>query len=140
MRLGTSDGGDGTHARPTRRLGGRVTVVALGVVVAATLTACSSTTPNGASSAPKVVATKSDAITIRNFAFRPATLTVAPGATVTVTNKDSVTHTLTSDSGAFNSGNIPAGSTVHFTAPSKSGSYPYRCNIHQFMTAVLHVS
>ena len=38
------------------------------------------------------------------FAFSPATLTVKVGTTVTWTNKDSVPHTITSDSGAFSSG------------------------------------
>src|SRR5437764_12123039 len=40
-------------------------------------------------------------VTIQNFAFSPQTLTVAPGTTVIWTNKDSVNHTVTSDSGAW---------------------------------------
>jgi len=36
--------------------------------------------------------------------------TVAPGATVTVTNKDSVTHTLTATKGQFDTGDIRAAS------------------------------
>jgi plastocyanin len=117
-----------------------VTVAFLGVLAAVTLAACSSPGGHGASTTPTVTPARADTITIRNFAFNPAALVVDPGATVTVTNKDSVTHTLTSDSGAFNSGDIPAGATVHFTAPTTPGNYAYRCNIHQFMTAVLHVS
>jgi plastocyanin len=140
MRLGTFDRGDGNDTRPASRHVGWVTVFVLGVAAAATLAACSSSAGSKATKTPTATSTRADAITIRNFAFSPTVLTVGPGVTVTVTNKDSVTHTLTSDSGTFNSGDIPAGSTARFTAPTKPGNYPYRCNIHQFMTAVLHVS
>lgn len=79
-------------------------------------------------------------VIIKNFAFDPATLRVAPGVTVTVHNEDGVTHTLSSVSGAFNSGDIGPGATAHFTAPTKAGRYPYRCDIHQFMTGALVVT
>jgi plastocyanin len=79
-------------------------------------------------------------ITIQNFAFGPSTVRVAPGTQVTVENKDGVTHTVTSDTGAFNTGDIAAGQTVHLEAPGKAGSYPYRCTIHQFMTGTLIVT
>ena len=80
------------------------------------------------------------AITIKNFAFSPSSTTVAPGTVVTVTNDDSVTHTLTSKAGAFDTGDIQAGQSKTFTAPSKAGSYPYICTIHQYMTGTLTVS
>jgi plastocyanin len=79
-------------------------------------------------------------ITIKNFAFSPATITVAPGASVTVTNMDSVAHTVTSQTGAFNTGDIQAGQSKTFTAPNKPGTYPYICTIHQFMSGSLIVS
>jgi plastocyanin len=59
---------------------------------------------------------------------------------VTVTNKDSVTHTLTGSSGGFNTGDIPPGRSKTFTAPTRAGTYPYLCNIHQYMTGTLTVS
>ncbi|HEV3265834.1 MAG TPA: cupredoxin domain-containing protein [Acidimicrobiales bacterium] len=80
------------------------------------------------------------AITIKNFAFSPSSLTVAPGASVTVTNDDSVAHTLTSKSGGFDTGDIQAGQSKTFTAPNRAGSYPYICTIHQYMTGTLTVS
>ncbi|MHB8438206.1 MAG: cupredoxin domain-containing protein [Acidimicrobiales bacterium] len=83
---------------------------------------------------------RSAVITIQNFAFGPSTLRVAPGTQVTVENKDGVTHTLTSDAGMFDTGDISANGTAHFQAPAKAGSYPYRCNIHQFMTGTLVVT
>jgi plastocyanin len=81
-----------------------------------------------------------DAITIQNVAFSPARLTVTPGATVTVTNKDQVTHTLTAAKGSFDTGDIAAGQSKSFTAPNNPGTYPYICSIHQYMSGTLVVS
>jgi plastocyanin len=72
-------------------------------------------------------------ITISNFMFQPMSLTVAPGATVRVTNKDSATHTLTATGGQFNTGDINQNQTKTFKVPMKPGTYHYICNIHQYM-------
>ena len=82
----------------------------------------------------------SSTIVIKNFSFSPDSISVKPGVTITVENEDGVAHTLTSDSGAFSTGTLNGGSTTHFTAPTKPGSYPYRCTIHQFMTGTLVVT
>jgi plastocyanin len=75
------------------------------------------------------------------FAFHPGTLTVSPGATVKVRNADSTTHTLTDKANPklFNTGDIDPGQTKTFRAPSKAGSYPFFCQIHQYMTGTLVV-
>jgi plastocyanin len=78
-------------------------------------------------------------ITIQNFSFSPSKITVTPGEKVTVTNKDSVAHTVTANDKKFNTGDISPGKTVTFTAPSSPGSYPYICTIHQYMTGMLTV-
>jgi plastocyanin len=78
-------------------------------------------------------------IKIKNFMFNPMSIKVTPGAHIEVTNKDSTTHTLTSSSGVFNTGNIKPGHTKSFTAPSKPGTYHYICNIHQYMTGTIIV-
>ena len=62
-----------------------------------------------------------------------------PGATVRVTNNDSVTHTLTATGGQFNTGDIGADQTKTFTAPTKPGTYHYICNIHQYMMGTIVV-
>lgn len=81
------------------------------------------------------------AITIKNFMFSPMTLTVKPGATISVTNKDSVTHTLTAQgSGSFNTGDITPDETKTVTAPMKPGTYHYICEIHQYMMGTIKVS
>lgn len=68
--------------------------------------------------------------------------TVSPGATITIHNEDSLTHTFTAvnPAGAFNAGDIPAGATVHLKAPTKPGTYNYDCTIHPFMLGTLVVS
>jgi plastocyanin len=78
-------------------------------------------------------------ITISNFMFQPMSLTVSPGTTIKVTNKDSVTHTLTATNGEFNTGNISQNTTKTFKAPSKSGTYHYICTIHQYMMGTIIV-
>ncbi|WP_081982913.1 cupredoxin domain-containing protein [Streptacidiphilus albus] len=85
-------------------------------------------------------ASAQDEIVIDNFAYSPVSLTVNPGQVVTVANHDSTTHTLTATTGnAFNTGDIAPGATATFTAPTKPGSYPYICSIHQFMHGTLIV-
>lgn len=79
-------------------------------------------------------------VSIKDFKFRPADLTVAPGAKITVTNNDTTTHTMTATKGkAFDTGDIAPGKSATFTAPSKAGGYPYDCTIHPFMTGTLTV-
>lgn len=101
------------------------------------LAACGS--GSGRSSGQVAAAVTGTTITIKNFSFSPSTLTVAPGATVTVHNEDPATHTVTADSNAFNTGDIGSGRTVTFKAPTAPGTYPYICMIHQFMQATLVV-
>ena len=73
------------------------------------------------------------AVEIADFAFAPATLTIAVGDTVTWTNADPVVHTATSTSGAFDSGDLATGEsyTLTFTAP---GTHDYLCTPHPTMT------
>ena len=115
------------HVRAGRRAAAAVALAAAGVLAAA----CSSA-PAATPAGPT--------ITISNFAFRPATLTVHPGAHVRVANTDTVAHTLTARSGAFDTGLIQPGQSVTIIAPSADGTYPYYCSVHQYMSGVLVVS
>jgi plastocyanin len=102
------------------------------------LAACGSSTPTKSGS-PTSSGTSGTSITISNFMFSPMSLTVSPGATIKVTNKDSATHTLTANAGQFNTGDITQNQTKTFKAPSKAGTYDYICNIHQYMMGTIIV-
>jgi plastocyanin len=79
-----------------------------------------------------------NSVTVMNFAFSPATLTVMTGTKVTWTNHDTVTHTVTADQGAFNSGPLSPGNSFSFTF-NKAGTYSYHYNIHHSMMATVIV-
>jgi plastocyanin len=64
----------------------------------------------------------------------PSTLTVSVGTTVTWTNKDSASHTVTSNDNLFNSGTLANGATFQHTFNQK-GTFEYHCSIHTSMTA-----
>ncbi|WP_427131978.1 cupredoxin domain-containing protein [Pseudarthrobacter sp. S9] len=79
------------------------------------------------------------AIAIKDFAYGTP-LTVAPGATVTVTNMDTAGHTVTADEGsAFDADVKGSGGTATFTAPTKPGTYAYHCTYHPSMHGTLTV-
>jgi amicyanin len=81
-------------------------------------------------SAPMRAATTHE-VEIVDFAFSPATLTIAVGDVVTWTNADAVAHTATG--AGFDSGLLDHGESysVTFTA---AGTYDYLCTPHPTMT------
>jgi amicyanin len=79
------------------------------------------------------------AVSISDFKFNPATLTVPVGTTVTWTNKDEEPHTIAAKDGSFHSPGIDTNGTYSFTF-STAGSYDYICSIHPFMTGTVVVT
>ncbi|HEX3457581.1 MAG TPA: cupredoxin family copper-binding protein [Candidatus Baltobacteraceae bacterium] len=77
-------------------------------------------------------------VEISNDAFHPAQLTIAAGQTVTFTNRDDDAHTVTSNTGAFDSKGIDTGQIWRYTF-TKPGSYAYFCALHPFMKATIVV-
>lgn len=71
---------------------------------------------------------------IQGMAFNPSTITVTAGATVTWTNKDGFAHTVTSNTGIFDSGSLSTNGTFSHLF-STAGTFPYKCTIHPTMTA-----
>lgn len=71
---------------------------------------------------------------MQGYAFNPSSITVTAGTTITWTNKDPVSHTVTSDNSLFNSGSIGPNGTFSYTF-STAGTYPYHCSIHTYMIA-----
>ncbi|MBI5871078.1 MAG: cupredoxin family copper-binding protein [Actinobacteria bacterium] len=89
----------------------------------------STSSNNGAIS---TAAEKSSVISISGSRFDPAELTVDVGTTVTWSNNDSTTHTVTAPSGAFNSGDLKPGQNFGYTF-NEAGTYEYGCTIHPSM-------
>jgi plastocyanin len=87
--------------------------------------------------APAAVA--GDAVTIDNFAFAPATLTVKAGATVTWTNRDEEPHTVAATDGSFHSPGMGTGATFSHTFPT-AGKFDYVCSIHPSMHGTVVVT
>ncbi len=79
-------------------------------------------------------------VSISNFAFVPATITVKVGTRVTWTNRQAgLQHTVTADDGSFDSGYLSTGSSFSHVF-TKAGTYAYHCAIHPFMTGTVIVT
>ena len=102
-------------------------VLALGLLLAA----CGGKPKSSASSG-------SADITMKDLSFKVAG-PVASGATVTIKNNDTVTHTVTADDGTSFNLTVNAGATATFKAPTTAGIYKFHCNIHSSMHGVLTV-
>jgi plastocyanin len=76
---------------------------------------------------------------IQGMAFNPVTITVSAGTTITWTNKDGVSHTVTSDTALFDSGTIASNGTYSHTF-STAGTFAYHCSIHTDMMATVVVN
>jgi plastocyanin len=77
-------------------------------------------------------------VSITDYTFAPATITVHPGDTVTWSNGDSVPHTATARNGGFDTGTIDPGASASVTF-QKPGHYAYRCAIHPDMVGEVDV-
>ena len=81
----------------------------------------------------------SNTVNINQMKFTPNSITVTAGTTVTWTNTDNMTHTVTSTTGVFNSGNLPSGNNFSFKFTT-AGTFPYKCTIHPSMTGTVIVN
>lgn len=77
-------------------------------------------------------------VTIENFAFNPATLTVPVGTTVTWINRDDEPHTVTSSENMFTSPGLDSDETFSYEF-SIPGTYAYHCKLHPHMTGTIIV-
>jgi plastocyanin len=106
------------------------------------LVSCSKSSDMAPASSPagNTSGNKTNSVSIVSMAFSPTTLTVAVGTTVTWTNNDSAAHTVTSDTGLFDSGNLSAagsgssGGSFSFTF-NNAGTFNYHCTYHSMMVA-----
>jgi plastocyanin len=124
--------------RPTRLLAGAALLLA---IAASLLVGCGSDSGAGQSTSDSSTsATGATAVTIEDYTYEPASLTVPVGTTVRFTNEDSTPHTATSkQSGVFESGSIDTGKTGEVTL-EEAGTFTYYCLFHPFMKGTIVVS
>jgi plastocyanin len=76
-------------------------------------------------------------VTIDNFTFAPAQLTVKVGDTVTWKNHDDIPHTIVS-AGKFRSKTLDTDDSYSFTF-TVTGDYKYFCSLHPHMMGTIKV-
>jgi plastocyanin len=85
-----------------------------------------------------VAHSEADVVKIDNFTFSPATLTVAPGTTVTWTNDDDIPHIVVGKEKGFRSKPLDTGNEFSFTFAT-AGEYAYFCSLHPHMVGKIIV-
>jgi plastocyanin len=83
-----------------------------------------------------VKAVSSNTLTISGFKF--SSISVAPGSTVTVQNKDSAGHTVNVNGTKIDL-TVGGGETGTFVAPAKAGTFTLTCDFHPSMQGSLVV-
>jgi plastocyanin len=68
-------------------------------------------------------------VAIKDSEFQPKEIKVRAGTTVTWTNNDGSSHTVTADDGSFESPTLAKGKTFSRKF-DKPGTYPYYCSFH----------
>jgi plastocyanin len=79
-------------------------------------------------------------IEIENFAFKPSACSVKAGTSLTFKNLDSIAHTATSDSEAFNTGSLDQNQTSASIPFDTQGTFPYHCAFHPSMKGTIVVN
>ena len=83
-------------------------------------------------------APRSHVVTMSNFVFQPAELTVSRGDTVVWNNTDFVPHTATARDGSWDSKSVAAGGSWRFVA-NTPGRHEYYCTFHPTMKGSIDV-
>jgi plastocyanin len=119
-------------------------VLALNTAVLLCLAACGGgggtyTTP--ASAAPAQTTSQVKIVEVNGkYMFEPATITIKKGSQVLWTNMSDAPHTVTSNTGAFQSPNtITEKQTFRFTFTT-AGTFMYHCTVHPYMKATIIVT
>ncbi|MBV9863105.1 MAG: cupredoxin family copper-binding protein [Alphaproteobacteria bacterium] len=121
-------------------ISGRALPLAAGVLLA--LAAGATAQQTAATQPPQVAATQAlpNEVTIDNFTFAPATLTVTAGTEIIWINHDDEPHTITSADKAvgFKSEGLDTDEKFSFVF-AKPGTYKYFCSIHPHMVGTIVV-
>ena len=100
----------------------------------ATATATASPTATAGQTSGAAAAT----ITIASMSFGDP-LTVSPGAQIAITNKDTVEHSVTSDTEGKFGVDVEGNEESKLTAPTEPGEYAFHCKYHPSMHGTLTV-
>lgn len=125
-------------------------LVVIGAVVAAVIakqhnssTPSTTTTPTSSSAGSAASSTQpvsTNSVSIKDLMFSPESITVKKGTTVTWTNQDNTSHTITADSGTGpDSGTLANGKSYSFTYDT-AGTFAYHCNFHSDMHGTVVVT
>jgi len=110
-----------------------------GVVIGAFAAQTESRLASGNSVAsPDIIIAQGAASSSSRQFYSPANYTTTEGATVTWVNHDGTTHSVTSDTGLFDSGPLPPGASFSYTF-TQAGTYQYACSYHPWMTGTIVV-
>ena len=85
-------------------------------------------------------AVATNAVSITNFSFSPAAITVPVGTTVTWTNNDEEPHTVFSSTGGMKSAVLASHQSTYVFTFTKPGTFDYQCTIHPFMHGTVTVT
>ena len=109
-----------------------VLIMSAGLLLAACAGGQAQPTPGGPTDG------EAQTVSIFDFGYDPATLSVSMGQPVEWTNDGDVPHTVTFDDGQ-DSGTLNVGGTFEHTFDA-AGEFAYTCTIHPAMTGVVNVS
>jgi len=123
-----------------------VTVFAMFIIMAGCTSYTPPATPPATTQTQAPGTPGTPTVTIQNFAFSPASITVPRGTTVTWVNQDSANHVILNDAqgsvaqGAlFTSNSLGKGAEFSYKFDNP-GTYPYYCSIHPSMKATVIVT
>jgi len=118
-----------------------LSVLLVGSVVLSACGSSNSSTPSDSGTGSGLTCPKGGApvattsVTVADFSFTPECIVVPAGSTVTWTNTGMPIHTVTSDTGAFDSGQLGNAGVFHF-AFADPGTFNYHCIAHQTLGMV----
>lgn len=96
---------------------------------------------NNPATEPSAQAVATNEVEIEDMAFKPADITIKKGTTVTWTNKDSLSHTVTETDSQTGPNSSPLSQDESYTFTyNQAGTFTYHCSIHPEMTGKVVVT
>jgi len=113
-----------------------VVALALALVACGSGTTSTPAAPSGTGTTGGTTSSSQVTVSMKNFAFDPATVDVAKGGSVTFLNNDTVQHNVAGES--WSSGPLDPGKSFTQTF-ANAGTIAVRCTIHPSMTMTVNV-